>query len=876
MGVTSSLYVALSGMNLSQAGMEVASHNIANVNTPGYSRQRINLETMPSWKNSGWGQMGTGVNAQNISRFHDEFLTRSIVTKSSQYGAAAAQKAAIDALEAFFNESDGHGINAAMNEFFALWDSVADASELDPYREELISVAQTLADQLAMRREDMDAIRADLNARVDSAVKDINTVIKSIAALNQEIMRSEDPSRNQQANDLRDTRDSLLIQLAEMVDIEYWEDPVNGAINVKLEAGPALVMNANHYEVGAETDDSGDVRIIANHRRTQPPWPEDVTTRIEGGTVGGWLEFRDTKMRDFYLQYESFVDQLLFQVNNQHAQGVGQDLYTDITSTSNVSSHPSTEFSFGGADNDIKITALVPHLDSRAPYSAINDPDNISVRFVRSQATTNEFSSSVVWNNSDPSGGKWEITVTLPTDSNGNIRCTAEDVIRYINNERSNTSGGTPSLPPLTKSGSYKVGDFISAQAAGGNNWTGAIDFKGQSVPSGTDSYATLNRSLANSTTQGHNLSYGSEYASLTTNLKHTNNDLVFTAINSGAQGEKIAIEYTVQRDAGGNPLPNQALGVNIITDIDGTKRISVNLATDEAGEVTTKAHEIVTLFEGDTNVSALVEVKTPTDQDGSGLVKEMDATYLDRSGSFEIVTYDTDPALDPPEPTIYRITVDPTDTLQDIADHINGRYEGRDDPNDFDYGVKGLRAEIITDLNGNSRLRIIADKENDIEFGFRNDSSGALAVLGLNNIFTGDSSSNIGVNQMLLDNPRLMAAGRIDSDGGRTAAGNENALDMADLKDKRFSFYRLSEATLGTAFNTFYADIGSTNRNITTQHDFIYGVLDEMHSQQDALAGVNLDEELADVLRYQYMYQASAKMVSTIDEMMNTLLSMR
>ncbi|MGL4208531.1 MAG: flagellar basal body protein, partial [Candidatus Adiutrix sp.] len=126
MGITSSLYVALSGMNMSQAGMEVASHNIANVNTPGYSRQRLNLTTTPTWKAGSWGQMGTGVTAQNISRYHDEFLTRSIITKSAEYTKQAAQKATIDALEAFFNESDGNGINAAMNDFWASWDRVAD------------------------------------------------------------------------------------------------------------------------------------------------------------------------------------------------------------------------------------------------------------------------------------------------------------------------------------------------------------------------------------------------------------------------------------------------------------------------------------------------------------------------------------------------------------------------------------------------------------------------------------------------------------------------------------------------------------------------------------------------------------------------------
>ncbi len=869
MGITSSLYVALSGMNMSQAGMEVASHNIANVNTPGYSRQRLNLETMPTWKNSAWGQMGTGVNAQNISRFHDDFLTRSIVDKSTQYGAASAQKAAIDALEAFFNESGGNGINQAMNDFFALWDSVADAAELNPTREELVSVAQTLADQLSMRRADMDAVRKDINARVESAVKDINTIIKSIAGLNEEIMRSEDPSRNQQANDLRDTRDALLIELGTLIDIDYWEDEVNGAININFAAGPALVANANYYEVGAETDDSGDIHVIANNRRTSPPWPEDVTSRIEGGAVGGWIQFRDVKLRDFYLQYESFVDQLTFQINNQHAQGVGQDLFTDITATSKVSNHPSYNFSFNGRDNDLQLTALVPHLEAREPYDPMADPENISVRFVKATKATNEITSSVVWNDGPGTGnGKWEITVTLPVDSNGNVKCTAEDVIRHINEERSPWPAGTPTLPPRTNSGTYKIGDFIGAEAAVNNNWNGTINFTGQSVPGGANQYYTLNRSLANTTAQGHHLSYGSEKATLTTNLKHTNNDVIFTAVEKGAAGEKIAIEYYTRTDSSGAALTDQDLSVEVLNEIDGTKRIRIALATNAEGAVTTTAGDIVNLVKHDPATRDLIDAQTPPDQDGLGLVKDMDSTYLDRSGSFEIVVFDD--SGDEPVSTIYKITVDPTDTLQDIVDRIG---------TEFGTGVKGLRAEIITDLGGQSTLRLIADTDSGLEFGFRNDTSGALAVLGINNIFTGESSADVGVNQLLIDNPRLLAAGRINSDGVRTSAAagdNSNALDMADLKDQRFSFYKLSSATLGTAFNTFYADIGSTNRNITTQQDFLAGVLNEMQNQQDTLAGVNLDEELADVLRYQYMYQASAKMISTIDEMMNTLLAMK
>lgn len=848
-------------MAMSQAGMEVASHNIANVNTPGYSRQRLNLETMPTWHAGSYGQMGTGVSAQNISRFHDQFLTRSIVEKSMEFGAASAKKNSIDNIEALFNESGGNGVNAALNEFFAAFDSVANGAEFAPTRKEMVSIAETLAKQIQTRRADLDKVRQDINGQVDDAVKDVNKLLHGIAELNQEIMVYEDSSRNQELNDMRDARDAMMTQLGELISVEFWEDPTNGAMNISVSNGPAMLLNTNVYEMGTEMDDSGDLRIIANNRRTQPPWPEDVTDRLAGGALGGWVEFRDDTMRDFYLEYESFVDQMMFQINNQHAQGAGLDMYTDTEASNLVSNHPSQTFEFGGRDNDLKLSAKVPHLEVNEPYSPMRDPENIAVRFVKSDTPTREITSSVVWNN-DPARQDWEITIVLPTDSNGNVTATAEDVIRHINTERTATpTSGSAELPPRSTSWPYKVGDFIGAQSGNGENWTGVLNFQGKSSPTGYNEFSNLDRTLANSTNMGKHLSYGSENATLTTGLKHTNNDLTFTATKdyAGGPGERIAIEYL---DPTG---PDQPLGVSVGHEIDGTIRISVQLGSDANGKINTSAAEIKNLINTDQATRTIVEASTPQGQDGTGKVKALDKTYLDRSGSFDIVTYDANG-----EATANRVVVDPTDTLDDIVQRIGATFDGGE--------VKGVRAEVLTDIHGNQTLRIIADTEKGVTYGFKNDTSGALAVLGINNIFTGDSSSSIGVNQELLDNPNLLAAGRISNDDGSAPAdgNNDNALNMASLKDERFEFYGVTDATLGTAFNTFYSGIGSTNNTITTQHDFAMGTLDELNARQDTLAGVNLDEELSDVLRFQYMYQASAKMITTIDEMLSTLLAIR
>jgi flagellar hook-associated protein 1 FlgK len=255
-----------------------------------------------------------------------------------------------------------------------------------------------------------------------------------------------------------------------------------------------------------------------------------------------------------------------------------------------------------------------------------------------------------------------------------------------------------------------------------------------------------------------------------------------------------------------------------------------------------------------------MVTAETPSDQTGLGLIEPMEKTYLDRSGYFQIVVY---PEGD--EPIFHQVKVNPTDTMDDVLKQIGQTY---------DEGIPGLKVESITDQHGMTSLRIIAD--DNIQFGFAGDSSGALAILGLNNILTGSTGANIGVNQLVIDNRDYINAGHIDSNGIIREGDNTNALNMADLKDKRFSFYHQSSATLDAEFNSIYANIGASAQAATRDYDFTEGIYTQLQDRQDSIAGVNLDEELADILRFQYMYQASAKMISTIDSMMETLLAMR
>ncbi|MDR2302472.1 MAG: flagellar hook-associated protein FlgK [Deltaproteobacteria bacterium] len=849
MGISSAMYVALTGMRMSQAAMEVASNNIANVNTAGYSRQRINLATLPTW-NASWGQLGLGVDANNIVRYTDQFLTRSVIMTGSTLGHDITMKSSLDNLELFFNESNGNGINQAMNDFFNSFSQLADEASNKPYREELIEYTQTLAEQLKLRREEMDALRTDTNKRIADGVVEVNKLLVELASLNDQITAAEDPTLNRQANDLRDTREELTRRLAEYMNIEYYEDPHDGQWTITTETGVPLVLKNKSFALVGNTDSAGDVTIHSTHNQY---WMEDITKTIKAGAIGGYIEFREDVLREYYKQYDSFVDGLIFNVNDQHAQGAGQSLFSEAVATTQISNLASVEISFPGDDNDIKITSLVPHLASLEPYDDFyTDPENIEIRFEKATGVTSEITSTVKFND-DPDRMKWEITIVLPRDSNGNVTVTARELCDYINSERSNSpSDGTHYLPPRTTE--WKIGDFISAEGVMNQSDTGKVALEGPVYPYPAGSYFTLDRSLKYTTPQGSHLSYGKEIAELKTSFKHTNNDVLFTAVSKGEDGEKVSVEYYDPAAA------NQSLSIQVYEANDGSQNIRVSLATDQNGQIITTAGDIVAAINSHVTARTLVTAQTPSEENGLGLVEAMDKTFLDRSGYFTMVTY-----VDGEEPEFTQVTVNPDDTIEDVLKQIGDTY---------DTGIKGLRVERITDLHGKDTIRIIAD--DGVKFGYAGDSSGALAVLGLNTILTGNDGSNVGVNQLLIDNRDYINAGHIDSNGVIAEGDNTNALNMSDSRDQRFSFYHVSSATLGTAFNTIYSNIGASTQSATVAYEFTQGVYTQLEDRLDSIAGVNLDEELADILRFQYMYQASAKMISTIDTMMETLLSLR
>ncbi|MDP1957652.1 MAG: flagellar hook-associated protein FlgK, partial [Rhodocyclaceae bacterium] len=203
--------VAVSGLNVAQAGVLTTGHNIANASTPGYSRQRI-VQTTNSPQFTGSGFIGKGANVETIQRVYSQFLGSQVL--SAQTGAAEmdsylAQIRQIDNLLADPNA----GLSPAMAGFFKGVQEVAANPASIPARQSMLSASQSLVGRFQSIDQRLREIREGVNSQITSEITLINSYAKQIADVNQRIIVAQAAGSAVPANDLLDQRDQLIAEL---------------------------------------------------------------------------------------------------------------------------------------------------------------------------------------------------------------------------------------------------------------------------------------------------------------------------------------------------------------------------------------------------------------------------------------------------------------------------------------------------------------------------------------------------------------------------------------------------------------------------------------------------------------------------------------
>jgi len=217
-GISSVLDIGKWALFGTQAAIETTGNNIANVNTPGYSRREVRFEERVSIDYRP-GQLGTGVNVPEVIRHFDEFIESEYNTKASTTARYKDLTDNLKGVDGLFNEANSAGISSSMTEFFRQWQNLSLKPNDYSMRSALVGQTQNLVSMLRTADADMGSMQAQAGQMAQQEVNEANDLLKQIAAINQQINYHDIPGSNN-ANQLFDQRDLLVRQLAEKIDVE--------------------------------------------------------------------------------------------------------------------------------------------------------------------------------------------------------------------------------------------------------------------------------------------------------------------------------------------------------------------------------------------------------------------------------------------------------------------------------------------------------------------------------------------------------------------------------------------------------------------------------------------------------------------------------
>ena len=307
------LSVGLSGLLAHRKALDVAGHNLANVNTPGYSRQRVDLraQTNPITAAifAGSTGVGKGVQAGTAYRLHDQFVELRALQEHSTDASLKQSQQVLTQIELAVNEPSDTGLSAQLNTFFAAWHDVANRPDDLAARQQLIETAGTLAASFQQLDGSLSALAENANYELNASVVDVNTTAAQVADLNDRILASV--NADFPAGDLMDQRDQLIQHLAEKVGATV-RPQENGVIDVYI--GTNALVRGNRTDVlRVDSTTTPGVSTVL--------WDRLGVAATPGGSVGSLQASVNTTIPSYRAALTAVEQQLTTDVNAIHTTG---------------------------------------------------------------------------------------------------------------------------------------------------------------------------------------------------------------------------------------------------------------------------------------------------------------------------------------------------------------------------------------------------------------------------------------------------------------------------------------------------------------------------------------------------------------------------
>ncbi|ACZ12162.1 flagellar hook-associated protein FlgK [Sulfurospirillum deleyianum] len=353
MGIFSTLNTGTSALNAAQVAVATTSQNIANVDNPYYTRQRVTLSASDALNTKGVS-IGTGVSITSIVRIHDEFVFSKLRTSSTSLAYDSYSKQVLEEVAQKFPDLDDSGISQNVADYFAAWNDLSTNASEGSQKIALVQLASTLTSNIQSSKESLRSLQDTLNEQLKTSVDEINSIGQQMADLNKQINLIESEEGNY-ANDLRDQRDELELTLSNLVGVTVSKGKVNSDTTVDANmtdsgtdyyiniAGSSFVDGSTFHPIVIDNT-SNTSNFYSVYSESQDGTRYDLTELLSGGKVGATLDLRgrivDASQNDGYPldgtiqgyidNLDTFAQTLITETNNIYAQSAQEGMQSPV------------------------------------------------------------------------------------------------------------------------------------------------------------------------------------------------------------------------------------------------------------------------------------------------------------------------------------------------------------------------------------------------------------------------------------------------------------------------------------------------------------------------------------------------------------------
>jgi flagellar hook-associated protein 1 FlgK len=334
MGINNVLQTGKSGMTSAKAGIATSGHNIANANTEGFSRQRVQTEAITTQQASGLSNgglhVGEGSKISRVERINDGYLEKQLREGTRDTAYHEEKQVFLNQVEDVFNEMNGDGLNRIVAKFYNDFRKLSNDPTSEAIRQSVRESSQAMVNDFKRLRGEVEAVRSHIDNRIDGSMKELNVAAKELAELNGKIRLAE--VQGNEANDLRDRRDGIIKKINTFVDVNAHPDN-QGNIDVEIKGvGPLVTgVNVEDFSVHRAPSQADQGNVDGSLQISRSSLGNNyITGQFQGGKIGALIETRDQAISGVLERLDQLAYSISSSVNEIHEKGFTQDGRTGV------------------------------------------------------------------------------------------------------------------------------------------------------------------------------------------------------------------------------------------------------------------------------------------------------------------------------------------------------------------------------------------------------------------------------------------------------------------------------------------------------------------------------------------------------------------